>query len=109
MRTGTALCSVIAAAGENLPVSVFSPRSFLLFFSPATPGEWNRHLLEDHLGRVKAEHESRLQKGEQRAVKAGGNFLDHLHPKIFALAKPRFESGHLADAVETCLRRSTGW
>lgn len=64
----------------------------------------NRPVLEDLLGQVMTERGRRDQKMEQRAVKVGTDFWEHLHPTVVNFAKPRFESGHLADAIEACLK-----
>lgn len=42
--------------------------------------------------------------GLSSAVGTNEIFWDILHPRIVQLARPRFESGHLADAVESVLK-----
>lgn len=64
----------------------------------------NRPVLEDLLKQVMAERGRREQKMDQRAVKVNTVFWEHLHPTVVKFAKPRFESGHLADAIEACLK-----
>lgn len=64
----------------------------------------NGPALENLLEQVKAEYERRTAGIKQREDKLVENFWDNLHPTVVGLAKPRVEAGHLADAVEACLK-----
>lgn len=60
--------------------------------------------LENLLELVKAEYERRVKKNEKHEENLRDVFWDNLHPTVVELARPRFEAGHFADAVEACLK-----